>query len=347
MKTSQSAFGNIDGSTTFYNWASSASPLTCGDMATNGIDTQDGTYGRKLFYEARGYTVTDCYNQKTDNTIAGGFSFAQYKAEIDAGRPVMLNLEGHTVVGVGYDDSSNLVYIHDTWDYSNHTMTWGASYSGMGLLSVSIVNLLAESSPTITVVSPNGGQAWRTGSYKTISWTYTGNPGASVKIKLMKNGVLDSIIVPSVSVGTSGSGSYSWTIPPTQTLGADYKVRVISTTNTAYWDSSDKKFSIVAPPAITVTSPNGAESWKKGSLHSINWTFTGNPGANVKIELLKAGVVQSTLIGATPVGTGGSGTFSWTVPSALLVGTNYKIRITSTTKSFCKDTGDAQFSIIN
>ena len=140
MKTSQSAFDNVDGSTMFYNW-SSAARLTCADMVTYGIHTQDGTYGRKLFYEARGYTVTDCYNQKTDNTIAGGFSFVQFKAEIDADRPVMLNLAGHTVVGVGYDDSSNLVYIHDTWDYNNHTMTWGGSYSGMALQSVSIVNL--------------------------------------------------------------------------------------------------------------------------------------------------------------------------------------------------------------
>ena len=141
MKTSQSAYGNTDGSTTFYNWNSSATQLTCSNMVSYGIDTKDGTYGRKLFYEARGYTVTDCYNQKTDNTISGGFSFTQYKAEIDAGRPVMLNLVGHTIVGVGYDDSTNTVYIHDTWDYNTHTMTWGGSYSGMQLRSVSIVNL--------------------------------------------------------------------------------------------------------------------------------------------------------------------------------------------------------------
>ena len=44
----------------------------------------------------------------------------------------MLNLAGHTVVGVGYDDSSNLVYIHDTWDYNNHTLTWGTQLFGHG-----------------------------------------------------------------------------------------------------------------------------------------------------------------------------------------------------------------------
>jgi hypothetical protein len=150
MKTSQSAHSNDDGSTTFYTWLTLATPLTCDDMETNNIDTEDGTYGRKQFYEVKGYTVTDCYNQKTDNTIAGGFSFAQFKAEIDAGRPVLMNLAGHSIVGVGYDDSANTVYIHDTWDYLKHEMTWGGSYSGMNLLSVSIVNLQPTTSTTTT-----------------------------------------------------------------------------------------------------------------------------------------------------------------------------------------------------
>jgi hypothetical protein len=141
MMTSQSEFGNTDGSTTFWGWVDSPEPLTCADMEA--WELADGSLGRKHFYEARGYTVTDCYNQKTDNTIAGGFSFSQFKAEIDAGRPVMLNLAGHTIVGVGYDDATNLVYLHDTWDYSNHTMTWGTSYAGLALMSVSIVNMSA------------------------------------------------------------------------------------------------------------------------------------------------------------------------------------------------------------
>ena len=151
MRTSQSAYSNVDGSTSFYNWTSSSAQLTCADMVAYSI-TRDGTYGRKLFYEAKGYTVTGCYNQKTDNN-AGGFTFALYKAEIDAGRPVMLNLAGHTVVGVGYDDSSNTVYIHDTWDYATHTMTWGGSYSGMALQSVSIVNLQSAITPTPTATA--------------------------------------------------------------------------------------------------------------------------------------------------------------------------------------------------
>jgi hypothetical protein len=155
MKTSQSGYDNVDGSTSFYLY-DSATPLSCNVMEASGIANEDGTYGRKLFYEARGYTVTDCYTQMTDNEHTGGFSFAQYKAEIDAGRPVLLNLQGHSIVGVGYDDISSTVYIHDTWDNLDHAMPWGGSYAGMGLWGVSIVNLQESGPVTPDIsVSPN------------------------------------------------------------------------------------------------------------------------------------------------------------------------------------------------
>ena len=87
--------------------------------------------GRKLFYEARGYTVTDCYYQLTDNQVSGGFSFAQYKAEIDAGRPVIIQVSGHSMLGYGYNDTGDQIILHDTWSPGAHTMTWGGENSGL------------------------------------------------------------------------------------------------------------------------------------------------------------------------------------------------------------------------
>jgi len=149
MKTNRAATGNSDGSTMFYNY-NDGSPLTAADMEGYGIDDEDGGYGFKLFYESRGYAVTTMYNQRilgqgTDPTK--GFTFAQYKAEIDAGRPVMIHLEGHTMVGVGYDDSSNTMYIHDTWDYNTYTMTWNGTYGGMQHYAVTIVQLQVVAPP--------------------------------------------------------------------------------------------------------------------------------------------------------------------------------------------------------
>jgi hypothetical protein len=146
MKTNQwinpgSGF-NIDGGTTFYNYTD-GSPLPWEDIEYYNVQMYDGGYGLKLFYESRGYTVTDMYNQYiygyNGNTM--GFTFDQYKAEIDAGRPVMIHVEGHTMVGVGYNDASNLLYIHNTWDYNTHTMIWGDEYLGMLHYAVTIVYL--------------------------------------------------------------------------------------------------------------------------------------------------------------------------------------------------------------
>jgi hypothetical protein len=143
MNTNQDVAGNSDGSTTFYYWPD-GSPTTATDLA----GTVDGGLGFQDFYVSQGYTVVNMYNQLIDEyagTTAGGFTYDQYKAEIDAGRPVMIHVEGHTMVGVGYDDSSsNLMYIHDTWDYSTHTMTWAGTYGTsppMPHLGITIVQL--------------------------------------------------------------------------------------------------------------------------------------------------------------------------------------------------------------
>ena len=76
---------------------------------------------------------------------------------------------------------------------------------------------------------------------------------------------------------------------------------------------------------ITVTSPNGGESWAKGSTHLITWTSTGITNtANVNIKLYKGGVFNRSII-TTP----NTGTYAWTLPniSDLSVGANYKVRI--------------------
>jgi len=99
MKTSQSAYGSTDGSTSFYGYYDpvSSTKLTCTAMDGYGI-LDDGTQGRRDFYQARGYTVSECYNQMTYNTVSGGFSLADLQAEIDAGHPVLINVTGHSMV---------------------------------------------------------------------------------------------------------------------------------------------------------------------------------------------------------------------------------------------------------
>ena len=153
---------NTDGSTTFYYETNGAQTPTWSLVADGPPYSYDGGVGFEQFYESRGYAVTTAYNQyirgKGSNP-ALGFTYDQYKTEIDAGRPVMIQLRGHTMVGVGYDTSANLMYIHDTWDYETHTMTWGGSYADMDHLAVTIVQLEPSTTPapSLTAITPSIG----------------------------------------------------------------------------------------------------------------------------------------------------------------------------------------------
>lgn len=120
---------NKDGAAVFILDAS-GQPVTASNLEANTYAQYDAGYGLKLFFESRGYTVSTMYNQYIAPFKAEGFTYAQYKAEIDAGRPVMLHLSGHIVVGIGYNASTNNeVIFHDSWNHDEHTMIWGGTYN--------------------------------------------------------------------------------------------------------------------------------------------------------------------------------------------------------------------------
>ena len=146
MGTNQSYWGNTDGMTNFYTYNSGAPLSNFSECESYNPPRKDGGYGFEQFMESRGYSVTSCFNQKIygyeGNTQ--GFTFAQYMAEIDANRPVLINVTGHTMVGFGYDSSNQTMYIKNTWDYSTHTMTWGGTYEGMTHYGVVVMQLEAS-----------------------------------------------------------------------------------------------------------------------------------------------------------------------------------------------------------
>jgi hypothetical protein len=135
---------NTDGATTVWSYNSNAKLYDYVPPSAYGLPSTACCHGLRLFAESRDYTVVQNYTQKVDSLYAGGFSFADYMAEIDAGRPVMIHVEGHTMVGMGYDEIPLTVYLHDTWGDYVAEMTWGGSYDGMGLQSVTVLELVPE-----------------------------------------------------------------------------------------------------------------------------------------------------------------------------------------------------------
>ncbi|MDW8241385.1 MAG: M36 family metallopeptidase, partial [Acidobacteriota bacterium] len=160
---------------------------------------------------------------------------------------------------------------------------------------------------TITVTSPNGGETWQIGTTQTVTWTTTGSI-ANVHIELSHTGAAGPYTM--LASNTPNDGSQSITVPGPATTNAF--IRVSDAANPATQDTSNAAFTISAtpPPAsITVTAPNGGETWQIGTTQTISWTTTGSI-ANVKIELSRdGGSTYSTLFTSTP----NDGSESWTV----------------------------------
>lgn len=270
---------NIDGATTF--WYYSSDPYVASGFG-------DGGYGIRLYAEDKGYKVTNCYNQYIEGYAgSGGYTFSQFKTEIDNGRPILIHLKGHTVIGFGYDTSNGAqtVYLHDTWDYQDHEMEWGGSYSGMQHLGVSVFHLKNVVIPTLTITAPNGGEYWKLGNTVEITWTSENHTGG-VDLYLLKSDTQVAVIAEDID----DSGSYEWTVPDSLSTGDDYYVKIVCSTDSSVADQSDQPFSIsdtvtdLSIDAVTIKLDNNADNKDSFTVSKANWPSNVIPDS-VQVEI--------------------------------------------------------------
>ncbi len=99
--------------------------------------------------------------------------------------------------------------------------------------------------PEITLMSPNGGEGWQSGSAQNITWTSTNVDNVKLEYTT-DNGTNWTTVIASTPAST---GSYSWTIPNTPSTTC--KVRISDVSNSAINDISDVSFSII--PGVNIT----------------------------------------------------------------------------------------------
>jgi hypothetical protein len=187
---------------------------------------------------------------------------------------------------------------------------------------------------SITITSPNGGESWPAGTAQSITWT--DNIPVKVKVDLYKGGVLNSVIDDS----TTSDGLLAWNIPSGTAVGSDYTIKITSVDDGAVFDFSDANFTISAyNPALSLTSPNGGESWGAGTNQTITWT--DNFFDDVRLELWKGGAFNSLIIASTP----SDGSKGWFVPSGQTPGTDYKVKIINVGDTAVFDFSDADFTV--
>jgi len=96
------------------------------------------------------------------------------------------------------------------------------------------------------------------------------------------------------------------------------------------------EFTYYEPPSLTITIPDSTTSWETGTTQSITWTSTGSI-SDVRIELYKGGVLERVIVASTP----NDGSFDWTIPTDLVDGTDYQIRISDASNPATYDDSDS------
>jgi len=316
MKTNQSAYSNCDGSTTLYYYPNGA--------AYSGTHSADGGYGFQLYLQSRGYTVTSRFNQAIygydGNTL--GFTYAQYKQEIDNGYPVFIHVEGHTMVGYGYDDATNKVYLRDTWDYSSHEMTWGGSYAGMAQWGVTVVHMAAVT-PSYTITTSSSPAA---GGTTSGGGTYT--QGQTAQVTAVTNPGYSFLNWTEGGIQVSTNAVYSFAVTANRVLVANflannYVVSLNSSPAGAGTISGAGTYSHGTSVLVQAAANPGYAfvNWTEGGVQvSINPNYTFTITSN---RTLTANFISSTLTVSTssnpPEGgsTTGSGTFNYGQPDTV------------------------------
>ena len=95
---------------------------------------------------------------------------------------------------------------------------------------------------------------------------------------------------------------------------------------------------VITTPSVTVTAPNGGESYAGGSSQNITWTAASV--SNVKLEYTLDGGTWTTIASSTAAS---AGSYAWTVPNSAT--TTAKVRVTDASAATVTDASNAAFTI--
>lgn len=199
------------------------------------------------------------------------------------------------------------------------------------------LEIITETTMPFEVTDPDDNDIWQQGEEDVdIDWE-TGNYGGNVSIHLFQNG--NSIYT--IKSSTSNDGSYdNWDVPVDCEAATNYYVRIQTLAPAQYDVAVSETFEIEeAGGIITVTEPTTSTIWTLGQQNvSITWE-TGDITGDVAIELFKQ--TFTTPVEIISSSTSNDGTYTWSVvPTTLVPGINYKVKVISLSNSSKHDLSD-------
>jgi hypothetical protein len=203
-----------------------------------------------------------------------------------------------------------------------------------------------STAPVVTVQQPNGGETLFTTTPYTITWTASDPDGlASFDVLVSTNGGASYSPVSGCSALAGSVRQCVWSAPGPVASSALIKVSARDNAGQTGEDASNAGFSIASSAgSITVTSPNTAVNWGRGSTQQITWSHNLGTEAYVRIELSRdGGSTFPEVIAASVKNTAATtGLYNWLVTGPNT--TKAVVRVTATSGS-ASDVGNAAFTI--
>ena len=194
---------------------------------------------------------------------------------------------------VKVQDLGGSQYANNTWNSFSLDLDALASSNGLSLSSTFVVQFQqydnyhwttdghafddievtgsVPPTPTVTVITPNGGEILTAGNVYTITWTSTGSI-TNVAIDYSTNGGSSWTAITS---STPNDGSYNWTVPSEATTQG--RVRVQDTADPGVTDTSDANFTIDIPTGDYATLPY-TTGFESGALDQYWITYSTEDG---------------------------------------------------------------------
>ena len=182
-------------------------------------------------------------------TLVQADNLWHFQSNSNSGDSKDLYYLGNTAAGYSNSLSDTSAPNAHWWDGTNS----GLRVSDISAASTSMTLRFGLPANTVAISGPNGGEVLYQGSTQSITWSaaITGN----VNIDLYKGGVIHS----SLATNETNDGVFSWTISAGLPVANDYAIRISSTDNAGYADTSDAPFTITANVALV---PMSASNWK-------------------------------------------------------------------------------------
>jgi len=218
--------------------------------------------------------------------------------------------------------------------------------------------------PSLTLLTPNGGDSLEVGSLYQITWKYqlltegkslrapkgenlsddktfggksSPDHPAAVLLKIAYSTNNGTTWLPVADTVTASLGVYTWLVP--QTPSDRCLVRISDPSDTSLSDLSDAPFTIYNAPVLALLSPVGGELWSTGSVESVRWT-SSNVDTIAITYSTNNGSSWITLAARYPAA---ADSFSWTIPNT--PSQLCRVRIRDIRNNGVGDTSAAPFTI--